>query len=214
MKSRNMTKKKKNRDPQKGAGRALGFHPPPIERFQIAHSTRLRYTATAAAVNTVITFQNLLDTINMATTATAPFNLFQAVRIRFVEIFGIAALGTPATVSLSYFGATVGVVGDARIHTDTSLGFEPAHLKVKPSARSLASLYQNSGATSAFLLNVPAGSIIDVGLSFIGEGAAGGATAAQNVSVGATVGTIFFRGLDGLAVAGSNFLLPNGIPQF
>jgi hypothetical protein len=40
------------------------------------------------------------------------------------------------------------------------------------------------------------------------------ANAATNASVGATIGTVFYRGLDGLAIASTNFPPPPGIIQF
>jgi hypothetical protein len=148
----------------------------------------------------------------MATTSTAPYNLFQAVRIRFVEVWSIAAVGTPTTVTVSFAGQSSGLVGDSKIHTDTSIGIEPAHFKAVPLKKYLASNYQISSGGYAFYLKVPANAIIDVGLSYIGESYQGGAQAAQNNSSGATVGTIFFRGLDGLASASTNFPPPSGIP--
>ncbi len=185
------------------------MHPPQLNQYQLTHSVTLRFTANAAAVNTAITFADLLDTILMATTAIAPFDVFDLVRVRKVEVWGQAALGTPSTVQV-VFSAN----GDNNFHTDTSLGIQPAYVSAKPSSLSLASFFTGPSGTSAFLLSCPAGSVIDVSLTFRDNLSVAAGTAAQVASVGASVGAIFYRGLDGIAAAGTNFPVPAGIPSF
>jgi hypothetical protein len=174
-------------------------HPPQISGYEIAHFKRLRFTATAAANATVITFENLLDTCLMAVTAILGYELFDLVRIVQVEAWGQAALGTPSTITILYSTPA----GDQSVHTDTSLGVKPAYVRAVPSDRSLASLWQIVTAGNAFLITCPAGSVIDVTLELKTTEAA--ATVALNALVGATIGEIYFRGLDGLAIAGTNF---------
>jgi hypothetical protein len=173
-------------------------HPPQINGYEITHDKRLRFTVTAAAAATVITFQNLLDTVLLATTAVAGFDLFDVVRLNHVEVWGQAALGQSSTVGVTF----VTVTGDRSVHTDTSLGVKPAYVKAVPSEKSLASFWQVSAAGNCFAVQCGAGSVIDVSLSF--KTASATPTAAQNALVGATVGEIYFRGLDGLASAGTN----------
>jgi len=174
-------------------------HPPQINGYEITHNKRLRFTATAAS-STAITFADLLDTVLIATTAVQGFDLFDLVRIEYVEVWGILAQGAPSSVSVVFTTAT----GDRSIHTDTSLGVKPAYVRARPSDKSLASFWQVFAAGAAFQLQCPAGSIIDVSLSFrTAETFA--PQAAQNALVGATAGDIYYRGLDGLAIAGTNF---------
>lgn len=180
-------------------------HPPQIDGYQIVTTKRLRFTATAATNVIQITFQNLLDTMLVATTAVAGFDLFDLVRIKSVEVWGIAALGTPSSLRVSFNTAT----GDQILHSDTSLGFKPAFIRAKPDSKSLASFFQLSGAGNAFALSVPAGAVVDVTLQFKTTSTA--PTAAQNALVGAVTGEFYFRGLDGLASAGTNFPPPTGV---
>jgi hypothetical protein len=180
-------------------------HPPPIANYDLVHNQVLRFTATAAAAGTAITFADLLDTIAIATTTTAGFQLFDTVRVRLVEVWAAAALGTASTVSVEFTNTE----GDSRFHTDTSLGVSPAYLRAKPSKDSTSGFWHVSGAGSAFVLTVPAGSIIDVHLSFRGSG--GYSVALQVVQVAATAGTVFWRGLDGIAIATTNFPPPAGV---
>jgi len=182
-------------------------HPGMIAGYEITHTRRLRFTVTAAVANQQISFSNLLDTILFATTATAPFDVFDIVKVNWVQVWGQAALGTPSSVAVSFNSAT----GDRSLHQDTSLGIKPAYIKAVPSPKSLASFFQPATGGNAFIISAPAGSIVDVSLTFRDvPNAAQGAIA----SVGATVGSIFYRGLDGLAAAGTNFPVPAGIPSF
>jgi hypothetical protein len=178
-------------------------HIPQINGLEIRHGVTLRFRNVAAATLT-ISFQNLLDTMLVATTAIAGFNLFQTVRIRQVRVWGLSAVGTATSASLEFSGTTTGVSGDQAIHTDTSMGVSPLYICASPSKRALASEYQLSSAAVAFTLQVPAGCVIDCDLSFR-SGFATAPVAAANALVGANPGAQYVRGLDGLAVAATNF---------
>lgn len=205
---------KPNRGPKRGpktrgrSGRRKGdnqmiSHPPQLPSYGITRDVRLRFTAlTAAEIN--ITFQNLLDTVLVATGAASAADLFEAVRVNSVELWAIAALGTQATVILAYAGTTVGAAGDQKTHTDTSMGVEPAHVRAQPDPLTQAGQFQASGAATAFLLDVPAGTVIDVSLT-LRQPVLGQVVASQNVLVGATAGAVYYRGLDGKTTALTNF---------
>jgi len=197
------------RNPSQGQNTARGndrviSHPPSIQNIAVTHSTRLRFITNAAVAQTAITFQNLLDSILVATTNLAPFDLFQQVRVRSVELWAVPVLGGATTVQCEFRDQTAGFVGDAKIHSDTSMGVQPAHLRVRPAAKSGTALFQFSSANSAFTLTCPSGTVVDVELTF--RGLPQLATAAQNASVGAAAGAWYFRGLDGLAKAATVFV--------
>jgi hypothetical protein len=183
-------------------------HPPQLGNYLIKHNVRLRFIA-SAAFSTSITFANLLDCILVATTATAGSDLFHRVRVRGVEMWSIAALGTASSVSCQYVGAASGFFGDGKYHTDTSMGVEPAHLVARPDRLSLADLWQNSSTQIAFLLEGDAGCVIDVLLSY--QQLNNINVSASNALVGATAGTLYWRGLDGIAKATSNFVPPSNL---
>jgi len=173
-------------------------HPPQIPNLTVTHGVRMRFIANAAfAAN--VTFQNLLDIFLVATSATAGFDLFHSVKIRSVECWAVASSGNAETVLLIYDGAAVGILGDFKEHSDTSMGIQPAHIKCKPSPKCLASEYQLSSANSAFFLSCPSGTVIDVEFTF--QQYLSSAVAAQNALVGATTGASYVRGLDGVATA-------------
>jgi len=178
-------------------------HPPQLPSYGITRDVRMRFAALAAA-ETNFTFQNLLDTILVATSATTATDLFEAVRINSIEIWAIAALGTPATVIAIFDGTTVGAAGDQKTHTDTSVGVEPAHVKARPDPRTQAGQFQANSAATAFILTVPAGAIIDVSMT-LRQPVLGTVVASQNVLVGATAGAVYYRGLDGKTTALTNY---------
>jgi hypothetical protein len=187
---------------RRGRGDQIISHPPQIPSYGITRDVRLRFTQIAAGA-TNITFQNLLDTVCVGTSTTTAADLFEGVRVNSVEIWAIAALGTPATVILTFDGTTVGAQGDQKTHTDTSMGVEPAHVKASPDRLTQAGQFQATNTAVAFELTCPAGSVIDVSLSFR-QPILGEVNATQNNAVAIAAGLIFYRGLDGKAAAATN----------
>jgi len=188
-------------------------HPPAIPNYSIVHTRRLRFLC-LTVFNGEISFQNLLDTMLVAATAIQGNNLFTGVKIRFVEVWGNPSPVSvvPNTVSLSFNGAGTGYTGDNRLHEDISMGNQPSHIFCKPDRKSLAANFQVSSANGAFLLTCPVGSVIDVGLTLT-QNLQGLAVAEQNALVGATVGAVYCRGLDGVAVGATKLIaaVPNSI---
>jgi hypothetical protein len=209
-KSKNI-KKSKVGNRKAGSRNQIISHPPSLSSFNVIHSTRLRFV-TGAAIDATITFQNLLDLICVASSGTVLNDLFVAVKLRQVEMWTLPALGTSTSCTLTFDANAAGFVGNQVTHTDASMGIEPAHLRVSPAKKSLTSMFQVSSAAIAFRLDVPTGTVIDVSLSFKGSTSAQ-ALAAQNVGAALTTGGIYYRGLDGVAVAASNYKLPQGIAQ-
>jgi len=184
-------------------------HPPALANYQVTHSTRLRFTVTAAA-DTPIGFANLLDAMLVAATATTGFRLFTVVKVKDVEVWASPLLGTTVSVGVAFTSVTAGFTGDQVIRTDTSMGIQPAHVKAKPSLKSLASDFQGSTAAIAFIVQAPAGSVVDVAVTY--KSTFNNAVGVSAALVGANAGAIYLRGLDGLAIATTNFppvLLPS-----
>lgn len=159
---------------------------------------------TNAAASANITFQNILDTVLVATGATAGSDLFEAVRINSIEAWAASVTGAPTTVEVVFSGATVGAAGDQKLHTDTSMGIEPAHVKARPDPLTQAGQFQPSSADIAMQLDVPSGTVIDLSLTFR-QPVLGTAVSSQNVLVAATAGVVYYRGLDGKATATTVF---------
>lgn len=181
-----------------------------IPNLGLVHNCRLRFTSTATAAVS-ITFYNLLDTMIIASTATAGWQLFDVVRVRAVEVWAYTS-GATVSTTVSFPNQTSGVSGDNHTVTDTSMGVQPAYIKAVPAKRSAASLYQSYNAGVAFVLYCPAASVVDVHLTMRTGLEGGSPTGAAAALVGATAGLIYLRGLDGAATAGTKFA-PQGSPQ-
>jgi len=191
--------------------RSIIPHPPQLKGYEVKHSKTLRFTAGSTFGN-AITFQNLLDLILFTTSATAPFDLFYMVRVRGVKVWALPTIGGATTVTVSFDGTTAGSQGDRSVHTDTSMGIEPAFVNAVPKSMSLAAMFQLSSNNQAFALYCPGGAVIDVMLDFVSD-VSNNSKAAQNVSVASATGVIAYRGLDGLALASTNFVVPSGVYQ-
>lgn len=192
-----------------GARGGLIPHPPPLGQYEVIHNRTLRFLANSA-VNQNITYQNLLDTILFTTSATVPYDLFYMVKINRVKAWAMNVVGSTESIQVCFDGTTPGSLGDRVLHTASSMGLEPAFLSCAPRPKTLASMFQISSTNNAFNLVCPTGTVIDISLSFKGD-SFGTAVQAQNVSVGATVGVIAYRGLDGLAQATTKLGPPVGL---
>lgn len=179
-------------------------HPPPISA-QITHRQRMRFVVvTTPQVGFAVTFADLLDTILVARTTSAGSDLFDHVRVNFVEIWASPAIGGSSLVGVEFSGTTLGAIGDGRVISDNSMGIEPAHIMARPQAKSQASQWQPSSGNTCFLVTAPVGAVIDVDLSFRTVTSIA-PLAAQAALSGAVAGEIYYRGLDGLAAAGTVF---------
>jgi hypothetical protein len=164
----------------------------------------MRYIANAA-YSGQITWTNLLDSILFASSATQGYQAFECVKLEEVEVWHCPVASTVSTITVEFNGQNAGQIGDQSIHSDSSMGLSPAHVKARPSKRSQASQWQYESGTSAFRLDVPSGAVIDITCSYCGEYNA--AYAVANALVAATTGAYYLRGLDGSPVA-STVLVP------
>jgi hypothetical protein len=185
-------------------------HPPSIANFLLTHQTRLRFI-NSANFNAAITWADLLDTILFVTSATTASDVFHQVKVRAVEVWSIPSQGTATSCSVQFNSDVTGLVGDTAFHTDTSMGIEPAHVLARPKKGSLSAMFQVANNNTAFLLQAPAGSVVDVLLTFQQQNNT--SVNAQNATVAATTGQIAWRSLDGLPLASAGFVLPSNLYQ-
>lgn len=185
--------------------------PPSLNDIAIKHPFRMRFISSSAA-NYQITYGNLLDSILVAATATAGYQLFDTVRIKRIRMWSWNSGGT-ATCTLQFAGMSTGSIGDSKIHTGTSMGQEPAYVSASPKRDSLASKFQKNGTEVAFLIWCPIATVIDLDLDFRNNFDAFAPVAVANALVSAQPGNIYFRGFDGLANASSKFV-PQGTQQY
>jgi hypothetical protein len=172
---------------------------------QMTHRQRMRFQCNTAGTQAV-NFADLMDLLLVATSATAVYDVYDMCRVDSVEVWCASTLaGVPVTVSVQFAGnSSTGLSGDGRIISDTVMGNEPAHVRARPSRRSVSGMWSvSTSSVNAFTVVTPTYSIIDVDMSFRNTVAA--PQLAQVVAVGATVGQFYYRGLDGVAAATTKY---------
>jgi len=178
-------------------------HPPTINSYGITRDVRLRFIATGSPFNGEITYADILDAICMAATSTNLYDVYTAVKVNAVEAWFLPASDvSPGTITVLYDNVDAGSQGDQKVHTDTSMGIQPAHVKAVPAVMSQQAQWQATSAQPAFNLSCPTGTILDLSVS-LRNPINGSVQMAQSVGVALTAGTIYYRGLDGNAIASS-----------
>jgi hypothetical protein len=191
-------------------------HPPMLRVYPLFYRQRMRFIVSAALLNAPITYNNLCDTIGIVTTATSFFNLFREVKINQIEMWDLgASQGVVSTLGVLWNENDANLASDGRMVSDMSLGVVPAHVKTRPSKDTLSSEWHvgfGPNITNAFALTASGGCVIDVDLSFRGS-SSGQTNGAANACVGGVVGATAWRGLDGLAVAATKFIVNGPLYQ-
>lgn len=193
---RNIKKQRRNRPRRSLQGAGLGHVPPFVPTISLSH--RFRFTNGTNAGSYLITRGNVLNLILYATSAITSVRLFEAVRVKRVEIWSNpTALGSaPTSVSLEWLG----VQGPSTFHSDTTMGVSPAHIVTQPPANSSDRWWSMSGQNEAdnlFGLSLPADSVVDVTLEL--RLVETEAPTAGDVPAGAALGQLYGDYLDGLS---------------
>lgn len=200
---------KTSRNQRKGGNGGSLTHPPSLASQALQRTVRLRFATNAAAVNQTITFTNLMDTQVVAATTTAGFQMYDMVKIKHVEVWGYSPSGA-VTVSVTFDGKGVGLLGNSKLFSDTSIGVSPAHVCARPDKRSQVAQWQASNTNAAFQITCPSSSVVDVYVSLQNNYDGETKNAITQALAGATAGVLYQRGLDGLAFAATKFY-PQGI---
>jgi len=186
----------------RGQGRVKGLGgrqlSPPAFEATIGTSHRFRFTCAAGNGGAVVTRKNLLNLLQLATSAVTTVRLLQAVRLRSVEVWtNPVALGSaPTTCSIEWVGENAPSV----VESDISLGVRPAHVRSSPPQLSSSQWWSISGQQETdqlFILSLPANSIVDViaDIRFVESEA----PTAGDIPAGASLGQLYGNYLDGIA---------------
>jgi hypothetical protein len=125
-------------------------------------SGRARFLA--AGSTTSITRGNLLNHFFInAASVTSNWRLFEAIRLKSIEIWAsTATLGATTTASVEWFSEN----GPTVIHSDTSVGTAVSlYVRAQPPPRSLAGYWSLSGSgesTALFTIVAPANAVVDI----------------------------------------------------
>jgi hypothetical protein len=159
MRNKRSTRKRGGR----GRGGSLGHVPPFTPTIKFSHKFRF-VNGTASGTHT-ITRGNLLNSVLVATSTTTTVRVFEAVRVKHVEIWANpTALGSaPTSLSLEWLGP----YGPSTVVSDTTMGVSPAHIRTTPPASSSDRWWCMSGFNETddlFTLILPVDCVIDVTL--------------------------------------------------
>jgi hypothetical protein len=190
---------------QRGPGRAMLSHPPQFKPT-VGFSHKFRFASGTNAGTTAITRAQLLNLIQVATSAVTTVRVFQAVRLKKVEMWtNPPVLGsTPVTCSCEWIGEN----SPSTVHSDTSMGVQPAHVLSRPPASSSNRWWSLSGqqeTDNLIVLIFPADTIIDVSVQV--RMVEQENPTAGDVPAGASLGKLYGNYLDGIV---SGLLLPIG----
>jgi len=195
------TKRRPRRDAQLRSIEIHATHPPQINP-QITHHQRMRFLANAAG-SQVVTFQNLLDALLVCTSATVGYDLYDVVKVKKVEMWCQGVTNAPTTLSVDFSGGIAGAAGTGRFFSDTSMGVEPAHVVATPGRDNACAFWQGSSSLVAFVVTNANETVIDVEVTY--RNAVVTPVACANALVAGAVGQVYYRGLDGLATAGTKY---------
>jgi hypothetical protein len=146
--------------------------------------------------------------IASTTTGLRPF--VGAIKVLSVKMWAPSVSNALASCSVAWEG---GLFGVTKTITDSSISVTtPAKVFTKPPKDCSSNFWQNTNANPLFTLITNVGStIVDVKLSCILSDNTVAYSFSPITIVGATVGNLYFLGLDGLGAATSKFI-PIGVP--
>lgn len=173
---------------------------PPAFRPTMSYSHKFRFYASAGSGGINVSRKNILNLIQVATSASTTVRLFEAVRLKKVEMWSQpTALGAaPVTCQIEWIGEN----SPSTVTSDTSMGVRPAHVVSKPPQFSSNRWWCLSGqqeADTLFNLVYPANTFVDVTIDV--RLVEMEAPTAGDVPAGATLGTQYGNYLDGITTA-------------
>jgi len=185
-------------------GGGLGHIPPFTPTIKFSH--KFRFVNGTGSGTYTITRAQLLNLVVVTPSAITSARIFEAVRLKNVEVWSNpSALGSaPTTLSLEWLGP----YGPSTVVSDTSMGVSPAHIRTSPPKSSSDMWWCMSGFNESdqlFTLILPADCVIDVTLDV--RLVEQESPTAGDTPAGATIGQLYGSYLDGFP---SKVLVPVG----
>jgi hypothetical protein len=187
--------------------RRLGNQPPMHQpTISIKHVARFNFVA-AVNAGTIITYNDLSDIFNIATSATTAVKLFNdVIRVKRVSMWGAPnSSGTPSTVQVEFAGLSLGAAGPNKRISDTMIGTARGPVvHARPTGAASQWIPAGSNSTAFEVFASVGGGVVEVEMEGV-TSASAEVISTQVAPVAATTGALYQRGLDGVALAGSNF---------
>jgi len=181
-----------------GGGRSALQPPPFVPTMALSH--KFRFTSGGQSGTFSITRGKLLNLVVLATSTTATVRLFEAVRLKNVEVWANpSALGSaPVIAAIEWLGEN----SPSTVISDTSMGVRPAHVSSAPPPSASNRWWCISGTSESdvmFSLTVPTESVIDVTLEL--RLVEQEAPTQGEAPTAATAGQVYGDYLDGMATS-------------
>jgi len=158
----------------------------------------IRFKAATAMSAAAVATSDLLDLFCVATGATTAYQLPTAVKLRRIEMWAPPASDSSSVVlSIEDLTTASGVGGPSRIKEDVSMGStRPSHVTWRPAPGSFQAMWGTNASDNGLVeITGPAGTVIDVHLSWILQDGEAPQTVSGAVS-GATTGKVYIRSLN------------------
>jgi hypothetical protein len=174
------------------------FSQPP-QRVAAFHGTHtIRYSHASAGAQS-IQIADLQDAVVVATAATTAYRLFDAIRIKKIEIWAAAAAGSNTAVLLEELQSSASflMASKSRSIEDMVVGTaRAAHIVYKPSAGSIQGNWISaniSAAVNILTVTAPAGAVMDFTFDYTLADGNQAPTAGATAISGATAGQVYTR---------------------
>jgi len=180
-----------------GQGNLSNIPRPPAYTPTMNFLHKFRFNSSTNAGAFTITRGNLLNMVLVATSAVTTARIFQAVRLRRVEMWTnpVAAGADPVNIFLEWLGA----YAPSTVISDLCMGLIPAHIRASPPKASSDMWWSMSGSNESeqlFSMTVEANTVIDVTLEV--RLVEQESPTAGDVPAGATLGRLYGDYLDGV----------------
>lgn len=200
---------KQNNKSRKGRKANLGMvkstsgvpRPPQINNLNPATNFKIRYNMSAGTVP--INKNAILASVgNVAATSVLLYNYWGSFKISTIEMWCPAVNNGTTECSVEWIG---GSFGNNKLVQDTSNSVTyPAHIKTSPPKQNSASFWQSGDTVDIFTITTSASNtIVDLSIQLMMTDNTFGVV--PTVVVGATAGSVYYLGLDGLPSGSSDF---------
>lgn len=204
---RNVRRGKGGNKGQRGALRL-----PPELQVSVIIGHTFRFRNSSAIVGQSVTVGQLIGICGVigTVTNTTVASIASSVKLRHIAIWPSEDTSTAHNPEIS-FATNYGTTSDRSVSKSLPLGISvTGAFTARPKADTLAALWQNSSASSSTLLtlyDIPAGSVIDVSVTFVLRNSQNGLSYSVATAV---LGTMYYLYLD---ATGTHVIQPVGLPN-
>jgi len=165
---------------------------------------KFRWKVVTALIGYTISQANLFSCWGMATSSTVLRSLIQTMKVKSVCVM---TNSDSSTTDYELYIRSANNIGPQKVVDAVQLGTNTVLLQWKPPKEGLDGDYFNfGGGTNVVIMSAPVNAIIEIDLVLQLGGNAGTAASSTFTMAGATTGTLYSMGFDGLATSSSSVI--------